>query len=100
MIYEVTNRQGAVDFAPADETAEILQNVRTILSTVKGSAPLYREFGLTADNLDKPINIATAQLAAELATEIAEYEPRCKFKKLDAAANFDGTLKLVATVEV
>ena len=36
-----------VDFAPSDEVREILQNVRTILSTRKGSVPLDRDFGLT-----------------------------------------------------
>ena len=42
MLYEVTNQNYEIDFAPADETAEILQNVRTILLTEKPKRELAR----------------------------------------------------------
>ena len=34
-----------ISLAPESEVAEILQNVQTIISTVRGSVPLDREFG-------------------------------------------------------
>lgn len=44
--YLVNLKQG-IDFAPSSEIAEILQNVRTILTTRLGSVPLERDFGLS-----------------------------------------------------
>ena len=99
MIYTITNSLTAIDFAPA-ETAEILQNCRTIISTVKGSAPLHRNFGIDAENLDKPINISQAQITAEIARQISLYEPRAKLKKCTVTGNLDGTLEIIAYVDV
>lgn len=48
-LYDVTAVSGrGVDFAPATETEEILQNLRTILVTAMGSVPLDRAFGVDA----------------------------------------------------
>ena len=57
--YLVNLKQG-VDFAPSSEIAEILQNVRTILTTRLGSVPLERDFGLSWEHIDQPINVARA----------------------------------------
>ena len=35
-----------------DETASILQGLRVLLATRRGSVPFYREFGLTMEFLD------------------------------------------------
>ena len=45
MEFVVTTDAKTIDFAPATKIEEILQNVRTILGTVKFSVPLDREFG-------------------------------------------------------
>jgi phage baseplate assembly protein W len=101
MIYEVTNAPFKIDFMPADEIFEIIQNVQTIISTVKNTAPLYREFGISAENLDLPINIAQTKIAAELAAEIAQFEPRCQLKKVLIGGDFPhGELKITAFIEV
>ena len=54
----------AVDFHPATETEEILQNVRTILATRVGSVPLDRGFGLTWEHVDKPYPVARSLMTA------------------------------------
>ena len=100
MLYEVTNQNYEIDFAPADETAEILQNVRTILLTEKGTCPLYREFGINSGLLDFPISIAQNKIAAELATQISIFEPRCKLQKVTCTPNLDGTLKISCFIEI
>lgn len=48
MIYDVLAQpvQG-IDFAPASEVAEILQNLRTIITTTKYSVPLNCDLALT-----------------------------------------------------
>lgn len=101
MLIEVTNNPAEIDFAPSSETLEIVQNVRMILSTMKNSVPLFREFGVDCNNLDAPINIATAKITAELAKEISQYEPRCRLKSCKIDGNgIEGELQITATIEI
>ncbi|GAV21618.1 GPW/gp25 family protein [Carboxydothermus pertinax] len=67
---------GEIDFAPSSKIAEILQNVRTIISTPKYSVPLNREFGVTISWLDDPLPVAQARLMNEIITAVLEWEPR------------------------
>ena len=99
MLYTISNSLTNIDFAP-DETAEILQNVKTILTTIKGSAPLFRDFGFDGASLDLPQPIAQAKITAEIAAQVQMYEPRCKVKKCDVTGNLDGTLQIIAQIEV
>lgn len=100
MTYEVTNSKSEINFAPSTELEEIIQNVRTILTTIQGSVPLYREFGISAETLDKPLQIAQAQITAELARQIANFEPRCNLKKVFVEGDLSGELKITATIEI
>lgn len=84
---------GPIQFAPKNELEEIFQNVRAILSTIKGSVPLDRDFGVDASYLDKPINVAKAMLSAEIIKAVRAYEPRVTITAVDFTANLDGTLK-------
>jgi hypothetical protein len=74
--FEVLASLEGVDFAPSSEVAEILQNVRTILTTPKYSVPLNREFGVTAAWLDDPLPVAQAKLTAEIIAAVQQWEPR------------------------
>lgn len=83
---------GGIDFAPATEIEEILQNLRTIVSTTKWSVPLDRDFGLSADYADAPMAQAQAELAAEIITAVKTYEPRVTVETISFTAKDDGTL--------
>lgn len=93
MIYDVLAQpmQG-IDFAPASEAAEILQNLRTIITTIKYSVPLDRDFGLNAEMLDKPVNAAQAQLQSEIIMAIKTYEPRVTVTGISFSGTDDGQL--------
>lgn len=65
-----------IDFAPASEQAEVLQNIRTIISTPKFSVPLNREFGLSATMLDEPLPVVQVRLTSEIIDAIQTWEPR------------------------
>ncbi|GEA17733.1 GPW/gp25 family protein [Moorella sp. E306M] len=78
MEYEVLATPGEIDFAPQSTLAEILQNVRTILTTPKYSVPLNREFGVTSTWLDDPLPVAQARLTAEIIAEVQRREPRVR----------------------
>ena len=58
-----------VDFSPATEVEEIFQNVRTILTTPKGTVPLLRDFGFSFEHLDKPIHLAQSLTRTEIEFE-------------------------------
>ena len=48
---------------------EIIQNVKTILSTVKGTVMLDRTFGLSGEYVDAPGPVLEARLAREVVEE-------------------------------
>lgn len=81
-----------IDFAPTSEAAEILQNIRTIITTTKYSVSLDRDFGINADMLDLPINVAQAKLQSEMITAIKKYEPRVEITSISFTGTDDGVL--------
>lgn len=80
-----------VDFAPQSETAEILQNIRTILKTRLGTVPLARDFGISWEHLDKPYPVAKAMMTSVVIDAIEAYEPRARVESVD----FDETEEAV-----
>ena len=71
-----------VNFAPKNELEEVLQNVRTILSIIRGTVPLDRNFGISADFLDLPMSLARAKLVQTVIEAVPEQEPRAKVKEV------------------
>ncbi|MGO4540383.1 GPW/gp25 family protein [Paenibacillus sp. 2TAB19] len=61
---------------------EIIQNIRTILGTAKGSVPLDRNFGIELTLVDEPIAVAKARLTGAVITAIQTYEPRAEVLQL------------------
>lgn len=82
-----------IDFAPASVEEEIIQNVRTILTTYQRTVPLDRGFGISADYLDKTLPVAQATMASELMTAIRQYEPRCKVTGITFTGDDNGALR-------
>ncbi len=62
----------------ASGIAEIVQNVKTILTTAKGSVPLDREFGVDMSFMDQPVPTARAMIMASVVEAVNKYEPRVK----------------------
>jgi len=102
MSYEVTGVQ-PLNFYPADTVTEVIQNVRMILATQKGTVPYDRDFGLEWRFLDHPADIASARLTAEVINQIRKYEPRAKVVRvnIDQASDLsDGLLRPRVVIEV
>ena len=91
---------GDINFAPASEAEEILQNVRTIITTPKFSVPLDRYFGINCSVVDRPMPVAQAQLASDIITAIREYEPRVVVTGITYEATDDGNLKPKVQVSI
>ena len=82
MVIDVMAELGEVDFAPDSEQKEVLQNVRTILTTQKGSVPMDREFGIDPDLVDLSSAMAQAKLTAEIVASVNRYEPRARVQQV------------------
>ncbi|MDF9845529.1 MULTISPECIES: lysozyme [unclassified Paenibacillus] len=100
-IYTVDMMQpSGIDFAPATTAAEVAQNIRTILKTSLGSAPLARDIGLDYSIIDDPYPIAQARLMGEIMTAVAEQEPRAVVTEVSFKGEFEDVLtgRLLAVV--
>lgn len=91
---------GPIQFAPENELEEIFQNVRTILSTPKGSVPLGREFGIDLSYLDSPTPVAEAKLTTEIIAAVKRYEPRVSITAISFTGDAGGKLKPVVEVRI
>jgi phage baseplate assembly protein W len=105
MSYQVTGEinLARVDFAPAGIVKEVLQNIRTLITTAKYSVPLDRDLGIDASFLDRPAPDALARLRVRIAEEIHRREPRAKvdaieFRQYEGAMS--GTFYPVVHVEI
>lgn len=100
--FEVTPTEVSVNFLPSSELEEILQNVRTIIGTRKGTVPLDRDFGLDWSFVDKPINVAQALVSAEVAKQVRKYEPRARIISISLDEDLTGTLygKMIPKVTI
>ena len=87
-----------IDFAPATVVEEVIQNVRTIVTTIKYSIPLDREFVINGSVVDLPINVAKARLTNEIFRAVRRYEPRAVIESITFKGEETG--RLIPTVEV
>ena len=54
MTYEINGGETPpINFAPATIAEEVMQNVRMIISTIKYSVPMDREFGIDAQSISQ-----------------------------------------------
>ena len=101
MQYEVSVKAPEIiDIAPKNDVNEILQNVRTILATTKGTIPLDREFGIDGSVTDMPTMQAQAYLTNEIFQAIRRYEPRVSIDNITFDGEITGKLipKVVITI--
>ena len=82
----------AIDFMPESETREVLQNVITICTTLKGSVPMDRDLGLSPKVIDEPVNVAKARISSEIIEAIRKYEPRARVTEVSFTGSMDGKI--------
>jgi len=81
--YEVIGRPLTdVEIAVGGER-EIIQNVKTIITTWRGSLFLDRMFGIDPAIIDQPENMVLANLVIDITEQIAKYEPRAEVLSID-----------------
>jgi len=101
LIIDVTAELKEVDFAPASEYEEILQNVRTIITTLKKTVPMDREFGINGELVDLPIATAQAKFTGEIVAAVSKYEPRARVVSVAYdGREMDGTLRPTVRIKL
>lgn len=102
-VYVVTELGNTIDFGAIGH-AEIVQNVRTIISTVTGTVPLDRAFPGIENPIDLPVPAAQAKLSASVFQAIQKHEPRVKVLSIEyeqtTAEVMNGKIAPVVTIEV
>jgi len=91
-----------VNLMPATVEDEIAQNVRTIVSTVQGTVPLAREFGVESSALDVPIEISKALLTAAVIDAVSQHEPRAEVVEVrfDDEQPIEGVLRPTVVINI
>lgn len=84
----------------ADTVASVLQNIAIILSSFKGTSPLYRQFGVDRRSVDKPIPVAKPMLIIDIEEAIREFEPRAEVRNITFKHDPNNPGRLIPTVEV
>ena len=74
-----------INMFPQSVHEEILQNVRMLLSTTRGTVPLDRDLGLTNAFIDDPSPRGMMQFSIFALETIQEYEPRVEVTEVDFA---------------
>ena len=91
---------GKISLAPESVEAEVVQNVRMIITTVRGTVPLFRDFGLDSTIIDSPTLMAQAKISTEIIRQVRKYEPRAKITSLKYDVPEIGHLRPILTVAV
>lgn len=89
-----------INLQPENQIEEIIQNVRTILTTRKGSVPLDRGFGINTDLLDLPVTIIRTRLTNEIIEAVEKFEPRVKVTNVVFNQNTENDGVVVPTVRI
>lgn len=101
MSYKVTAADiSGLQMNVTDTVASVLQNIAVILATRKGDVPLYRDFGLSQEFVDKPIPAARVLLYAEVKEAVEQYEPRAEVIGVTFQEDRSAPGRLIPTVEV
>jgi len=90
-----------IKFAPLTEIEEIIQNVRTIITTPIYSVPLDRLFGTKQEMLDLPMPVAQARLSAEIVQAVQRFEPRVIVTEVSySSEGIDGRLHPIVRFKI
>ena len=88
-----------INLQPTNEVEEIIQNVQMIVSTVRGTVPLDRDFGISVELIDAPIN-QQSRLIGEIAEAIEKFEPRARLRRIEFVGTENGELNPTLTLEI
>lgn len=101
MKYKVSSADKiTMQFQQEDKVLSVLQNIALLLNTKKGTIPMYREFGLDMNFIDKPVEVAETIAFSEITDAVEEFEPRAAVVDVTFEKTADGRMSIVVEVEI
>lgn len=94
-----TSENEALELGAPETVKSVLQAIKIILTTPKGTIPMYRDFGVNMDILDMPIPAMEQRARMEYKEAIEQWEPRAQVKDITFSRDIVSG-KSIATVEV
>ncbi len=85
----VTGEPGEITIHPQSILEEVIQNVRMIVTTIRGTLPLDRDFGISNHLVDTPIERAKALISREIIEQVEKYEPRARITRVQFIEDFE-----------
>lgn len=99
MAYKVNSADNySLSLQQDSKVFSVLQNIALLLNTKRGTVPMYRDFGLPMEFVDKPIDVAENLAYVEISDALEEFEPRAKLEDVYFDKTANG--KMTITVEV
>lgn len=95
-----SNEDYSVEFQENNTVKSIIQNIALLLNTKKGTNPMYRDFGLPMEFIDKPIDVAETMAVLEISEALEKFETRATLKNLSLEKSKDGKMVIVVEVTV
>lgn len=102
MTYTISTAK-PVDYSVCENDVQksVLQNVALLISTKRGTVPMYRSFGLPMEFIGRPLHVAETIAASEVQDAITEYEKRVAVKDVALASDaVTGEMHLEVTIEI
>lgn len=87
-------------FQESDTVQSVIQNIALLLNTKKGTVPMYRNFGLPMEFIDKPIDVAETIATIEISDALEEFEPRATLSDLAITKSGDGKMAIIVEVVI
>lgn len=89
-----------LSLAPETYLDEVKQSLYILVNTFRGETPCYREFGVNADYLHKPVTIARAMYAATVTDAIERFLPQVQVKRVKFDEDAETPEALMPILEV
>lgn len=101
MAYVVTSVD-PMDLSLIDDDAVViaLQSVHAVINTRKGSVPMNRDYGLSQEFLDQPLNVAMPMIVADVKESVEDNVPGVEVSDVIVEYTDDGRLSVSVEVEV
>ena len=101
MRYQI-NSNTPIDFGicESNEAKSVLRNIYLILNTVKGTVPMYRDFGLSMSFKDRPITVVQPLIVSDVKQAIEKFEPRAKIASIKFSVDAEQKITIMVEVEL
>jgi hypothetical protein len=95
----VNDAEIELDLDDSSEYDDVLEELKNLFSTVTGTYPMNRDFGIDTDIMDCPVPAAETMLSVEYYEKVAEYIPQLEVTDVSFSYDDDGNVTPYVTLE-